>query len=172
MQTFHSIDEAISFLHGNLHITDVGADFPNAALFLGRSEDERALAPLLETLTKGSSYMRATAASGLGFLGRREAIPALTKAFLEDPGTYVRADAALALGRLGYEESLEHFVRRFPDERFEVQKRIIMAISQMGTDKAGLALDAVEHMIAELSLSESGKGTLRSIAEQKPSAVA
>src|SRR5437870_3661188 len=103
METFHGINEAIAFLRENMHISDVSANFPNAALFLGRSRDERALAPLLEALTSGSPYMRAAAASGLGFLGRPEAIPHLTNAFLKDPGLYVRSDAALALGRLGSE---------------------------------------------------------------------
>ncbi|MDQ6693861.1 MAG: HEAT repeat domain-containing protein [Chloroflexota bacterium] len=172
METFHSIDEAIAFLRENMHISEVSADFPDAARFLGLSKDEIALAPLLEALSRGSSYMRAAAANGLGFLGRHEAIPALIKAFLEDPGLYVRSDAALALGRLGSDESLQHFIRRFPQEYFEVQKRILMAISSINTNKAGMALEAIEEMIPRLDMSESARETLRAIAQQKPRLVA
>ncbi len=172
MNTFHSIKEAITFLRDNMKASDVSSSFPNAALFLGGSKDERALAPLLEALRHGSPYIRATAASGLGYLGRSGAVPELIEAFLKDPALYVRCDAALALGRLGAEDSLRHFIRRFPKEHFEVQKRILTAISNIGTAKARRALEAIEEMIGNSDMSDSSKKTLRSLAQQEPKVVA
>src|SRR5438552_9741978 len=143
MASFHNVQEAAEFLRNNMKVNSAVADFPNAAEYLGKSGDARALEPLLEALQGGGSYIRASAALGLGFLGASAAIPHLMDTFLTDPGVYVRCDAALALGRLKAEESLTVFLKRFSDEDFEVQKRIVMAISTMGTRKSRKALERI-----------------------------
>jgi HEAT repeat protein len=172
MASFHNIEEAAEFLRSNMKASNVRADFPDAARYLGESGDARALEPLLEALREGSSYIRATAASGLGLLGVSAAIPHLIHTFLTDPALYVRCDAALALGRLKAEESLSLFLKRFSDEDFEVQKRIVMAISMMGTRKARKALEGIQHILEAAELPDGKRSFLRSLAEPGPKAVA
>ena len=147
-----------SFLEAHMHEDWGQANSPDAAGFLGKSGDERAFLPLLQALTSGGDYYRATAAIGLGYLGNKEAIPALEQAFLNDPGVYVRCDAALALGMLRSEKSLPTLLERFSEEGFKVQKRIVMAIAKFGWGAAEQALAAIEGMLSN-SITPSTPGT-------------
>jgi HEAT repeat protein len=99
--------------------------------------------------------MRAAAAYGLGELGRSEAIPPLVVAFTSDPGLYVRCDAALALGSIGSDEAIPVLLGRFLGEEFEVQKRIVMALSKIGTKKARNALAEIKNTVGQLDSSKS-----------------
>ena len=163
---FTNVDEAIEFLSANLQPSNPTAAYPDAAQYLGRSGDGRALDPLVQALNEGNSYIRATAALGLGELGRREGVPYLMEAFLHDPGLYVRCDAALALGKLGSEESLSVFLERFLSEEFEVQKRIVLAISQIGSEKARGALRSISSLLETLDASQGEKEFLTYLVSQ------
>lgn len=145
---FSNIDEAIRFLNEHLHLDRAPATFPPVTQYLGETHDIRALKPLLKALTQGGDYIRAVAASGLGILGLREAIPYLIETFRSDPGLYVRCDAALALGSLKAEEALPVFLQTFPQEAYEVQKRIIMATSEIDTESAKQTMKAIKHLLS------------------------
>src|SRR5687767_523620 len=162
MSTFANVEEAIAFLRKDSHPDRVRADYPNAAYYLGESGDERALQPLLEALTHHNPWIRATAATGLGFLGKKEAISHLVEAFSHDPGIYVRCDGALALGDLGAEESIPIMLERFQKEEFEVQKRIIWALGTMNTQQAKDALAQVRVLLMSLDAADEGTEFLMS----------
>jgi HEAT repeat protein len=166
MVAFTNLEQAVKFLHENLQPIDPTSDFPDAAGYLGKTGDERALAPLLEALKFGNAYIRAVASSGLGYFGRQEAVPHLIEAFTNDPGVYVRCDAALALGRLGSEESLPVLLARFPIDDFEVQKRIVMAIGEIGTEAAREALVTIKSFLDTIETPLGGEEFLAFLVEE------
>jgi HEAT repeat protein len=147
MQGFASLDDAISFLKAHMHEDWGHANSPDAAGYLGKSDDEKAFLPLMDALRSGGAYYRATAAIGLGYLGKQDAIPTLIQTFLKDTNVLVRCDAALALGMLQAEEGLPTLLRRFPEEDFEVRKRIVMAVAMFDPIQAEQALAAIENML-------------------------
>ena|SRR5687768_16191384 len=162
MSAFANVDEAIAFLRKDSHPDKVRADYPDAARYLGESGDEHALQPLLEALTHHNPWIRSTAAIGLGYLGKKEAIPHLVEAFSYDSGLYVRCDAALALGRLVAEESIPIMLERFPKEQFEVQKRIIWALGEMNTQQSRDALAQIRDLLMTFDTADEGTEFLMS----------
>lgn len=133
-----TIEEALTLLNDILNSNNLTTGFTNGSIghFLGKSKDPKVFAPLIDALKRGNEYIRADVALGLGYLGNKDAIPYLLDTFLNDVGIYVRSDAAIGLGLLRAEIALPFFIERFPQENFEVQKRIIIGISLIATLQA------------------------------------
>jgi len=148
-----------------MHLSSAPLGSFDVAQYLGRSGDSRALPVLLTTLRSGGTYIRSTSALGLGYLGNRAAIPQLLNTFLTDIEIYVRGDAALALGMLHAEEALSKFKQRFLLEDFEVQKRMLMAIPQIGTPHARVTVDILRIQLQEMK-SQKRRNFLRTLLDQ------
>ncbi|HVR64227.1 MAG TPA: HEAT repeat domain-containing protein [Polyangia bacterium] len=69
----------------------------DAALVLGRLQEDRSVAPLLAALRDGHPAVRATAARSLGLIGDETARPALSRLQLRDGSAMVRRMAREAL---------------------------------------------------------------------------
>ncbi|HEX8597163.1 MAG TPA: HEAT repeat domain-containing protein [Chloroflexia bacterium] len=164
---FASVDDAIHFLMENLHLDGVPLQFPDVAQYLGKSGDVRALQPLLRALKEGGSYIRASAALGLGYLGKPEAATDLAEAFTHDRALYVRCDAALALGRLNTQDYLPLLIGRFTSENFEVRKRIAMAVARMTGGKALEAQSTLQEMLSTVEMDDLERTFLQSLLEAK-----
>ncbi len=90
-----------------------------AARLLGQSQNERALAPLLEMLQSDEWLERMWAAKSLGDLGKADAVEALTDRLHNDEKNRVRAASSEALGSLRPEnihELLKHAADNDEDE--------------------------------------------------------
>lgn len=71
-----------------------------AAVFLGRAKDPRAVEPLIQALRLDAHYtVRAAAATGLANLQHEEAIAEIFKASATDVDNFVREEALRALGK-------------------------------------------------------------------------
>jgi len=81
-----------------------------AALALGSSKDERAVAPLEQSLTDSNNNVREASALALGVIGDPQAVDALILA-LEDKDLQVRGFAAVALGSIGDEKAKEPLLK-------------------------------------------------------------
>ncbi len=64
-----------------------------------------AVPDMLAALEDADSHVRSVAATALGILGAREAVPALTRILAEDPDEVVRSHAAIALGEIAEVEA-------------------------------------------------------------------
>jgi hypothetical protein len=96
-------------------------------------------------------------------LGRAEAVPALTAAFVNDTAVYVRCDAVLALGRLGLEESAWVLLDRFHVENFEVRKRIVIATRLFNHQLSEQMLAAIDGMLGSISATDGERRFLRTL---------
>ncbi len=95
---------------------------------LTRSRDTRAGPVLMAALKSASTLVAARAASGLGKLGDRVAVPALVDALGRDRRPQVRRAAAQALGLLGDPASGEALTRAGSDEESSVQSEAAAAL--------------------------------------------
>ena len=108
---------------------------------LGSSGDTRALAPLLDLLTKDrSAQTRAAAATALGVLGRSEALPALETALLDKAGT-VSTEAAWALGHIGDARAVPALSRVLAGPNLKLKFPAAFALAEIGDRKAAPALE-------------------------------
>jgi HEAT repeat protein len=105
---------------------------PWAAQILGDLGSPRAVGPLLACLTDLNDQVRARAASSLGRLGDRRAVPELIRIMLGDPVPYVRIQVVRALGTLGDPRSLHHLIDALKDGEWWVRIRVVEALEQLG----------------------------------------
>jgi HEAT repeat protein len=90
-----------------------------AAMALGESRDERAVAPLVSVLSNRNPYLRNRAAEALGKIGAPAVEPLLTA--LKD--AKVRANAALALGDIGDKRAVEPMLALLQDSNDYVRQQ-------------------------------------------------
>lgn len=108
---------------------------------LGSSGDTRALAPLLDLLTKDrSAQTRAAAATALGVLGRSEAVPALETALQDKAGT-ISDEAAWALGHIGDARAVPALSRALAGTNLKLKFPAAFALAEIGDRKAVPALE-------------------------------
>lgn len=162
-----TIDESIDLLYNDINLDSSNANAFNAALYLGKSGDSRAFAPLIAALERGGAYMRSSAALALGLLGNKEAIPYLVETFVRDPGIYVRCDAALALGELAQEDIFPVFLRRFIEDDFEIQKRIIIAVAKLKGHNTNALLQQLKELINDMNCPSTQKDFLRFLIDER-----
>ncbi len=103
---------------------------------LGRSGDERQVAPLVEALRGDRDFLvRSAAAEALGNLKSELGLPALIAA-LDDASPDVRAAAALALARLGKPQGNPALRRRLRDLEPIVRSAAAQALGKLGDGQA------------------------------------
>jgi HEAT repeat protein len=118
---------------------------------LGRSNDERNVAPLADALRRDRDFIvRAAAADALGALKSKLAVAALTDA-LADASPDVRAASALALGRLGEERAIPPLRAALRDAEPVVRSGAAQALGKLGAanaaaDVAALLTDAADEV--------------------------
>ncbi|MGJ3238713.1 MAG: HEAT repeat domain-containing protein [Anaerolineae bacterium] len=118
-----------------------------AAIELGRVQDARVIAPLMQALNDPNSTVRANAASGLGINQAQEAVEALI-ARLHDDEDIVRERAATALAQIGNERAIPALIDAIDTSGTWARNRIIYVL---GASKAAAA---VEPLIVELDHAE------------------
>lgn len=107
--------------------------------------DERAFGLLLRALGDFNEQVRVSAASRLGYTGRRDAVPALAS-LVTDPAPRVRSMAAYALGLLGQAEAAGALLRLLRDPDSNVREQAVRALGSAG---GPAAVDALLALAAE-----------------------
>ena len=107
--------------------------------------DERAFGVLLGALGDFNEQVRVSAASRLGYTGRRDAVPPLAS-LVTDPAPRVRTMAAYALGRLGQAEAAGALLRLLRDPDGDVREQAVRALGGAG---GPTAVDALLALAAE-----------------------
>ena len=111
---------------------------------VGYSKDPKVVSALIELLETGT--MRASAASSLGRLKDRAAVPALEKA-LDDHDPGVRREAALALVRLGVNSGIDELLVALGDSAaaagYPMKVIIIQALADVADQRVKAALDRI-----------------------------
>jgi HEAT repeat protein len=116
---------------------------------------------LVNDLKKGIGLVRVKAATELGRLGEKRAIPALIEA-LKDPNMALRNNAAFALGEIGAEEAVPRLIDLLRDPEERVRKSAIKALGMIR------AKDAVAPLLQVLDADNSRvtrKSALRSLGQ-------
>ncbi len=97
-----------------------------AAVFLGRSEDERAVEPLIAALGFDEHYtVRAAAATALANLNVARAISHIIRRIAADPDPFVREEATRALQKYDPEDALPYVVATYGSEDVAVRRHAI-----------------------------------------------
>lgn len=113
------------------------------AYLLGQSGDERAVEPLIDALQDENNGVRGAAANALGTLGDVSAAPYLFPLLRHsDPQLVVWA--AFALTRLG-QDQFPVLAQALGDERVAVRRSAILALQQLGDQRAIPLLLALSH---------------------------
>ena len=105
--------------------------YGDAARTLGRIGDERAVEPLLATLSGATYVLRQASIEALGALADRRALPAFLHA-MNDDTSGVREAAVKALDRLGAPESIARLIEALTDAAPSVRERAALALEHMG----------------------------------------
>ncbi|MBI3178579.1 MAG: HEAT repeat domain-containing protein [Deltaproteobacteria bacterium] len=107
-----------------------------AAVFLGRSEDDRAVEPLIAALGSDEHYtVRAAAATALANLNVAKAISHIIRRIATDLDPFVREEATRALQKYDPEEALPYAVATYGSEDAAVRKETISYL--VGLNSAG-----------------------------------
>jgi HEAT repeat protein len=108
-----------------------------AAVFLGRSDDDRAVEPLIRVLTADEHYtVRAAAATALANLEEPRAISHIVRAAALDPDTFVREEAGRALRKYDREEVLPYVVATYGSEDARVRREVVSYLAEGPFDAA------------------------------------
>lgn len=94
-----------------------------------------ALDPLLDTTRDGTEFARASAATALGAIGERRALPLLVNA-LSDPSPTVRASATQGLGFFRDPSTVPALIRALDDLDTEVSCSAASALGYIGRGEA------------------------------------
>lgn len=132
-----------------------------AAEALGKLGDERAIEPLLKTLSK-ESLIRTNATRGLGHIQHPKVIKALTE-LVKDDSWSVREAAIQGLGRLGVKEAIKLLIDRLNhDEEWNVRKAATEALGETGDAET---IEILEKAIANNSGKEYPQKAIRKTAQ-------
>jgi HEAT repeat protein len=101
-----------------------------AASFLAWSDDDRAVAPLIDALGDPSHGVREAAAGSLGALADQRAVTPLA-AVLQDPSMEVRTAALMPLAHLGGPEAANHLLAALGDDEDEIRRLAALALCYM-----------------------------------------
>ncbi len=94
-----------------------------AAVFLGRSNDERVFEPLVAAMSNDEDYtVRAAAANALGNYGDPRAISHIIKRVATDTDPFVRDEALRALAEFNRDEALPYAIATFGSDDNVVRK--------------------------------------------------
>ena len=107
----------------------------SAAKMLGNVGDERAVDPLIQTLSDDIPDVRQAAAEALGRLGDKRAVDPLIEA-LSDDAPAVRKSAAEALGRLEDKRAVDPLIEGLSDDTPSVQGTTAEALGRLGDKRA------------------------------------
>lgn len=97
----------------------------------------------LQAVVREGGAEAVVAASILGRLKAKDAVPTLTKA-LDDPASVARREVLLALGEIGDSQAAEVVARDLYHDLPEVRFAAASALQKMGTPAQGEALDALK----------------------------
>lgn len=97
----------------------------------------------LQTVVREGGAEAVLAASVLGRLKAKDAVPTLTKA-LDDPASVARREVLLALGEIGDTQAAEVVARDLYHDLPEVRAAAAMALQKIGTSAQAEALDALK----------------------------
>ncbi|WGI16656.1 HEAT repeat domain-containing protein [Methanonatronarchaeum sp. AMET-Sl] len=100
----------------------------DAALALGRIEDERAVKPLIKVLKDTDKDVRKNAAISLGSIGSKKAINPLSK-LLDDKHPEVRRETVNSLGLIGGEKVKPLLIKAAKDKDESVREQTILSLS-------------------------------------------
>ncbi|MGE5091028.1 MAG: HEAT repeat domain-containing protein [Bacillota bacterium] len=121
-----------------------------AANVLGDVRAARAFPVLVRSLGDLEDEVRGKAASALGRLGDRRAVPYLLEHLLSDPAPFVRARIAGALGQFGDADVIDRLVRALGDPAWWVRMRSVEALEQIGEVAEGPLLVALDDADPEI----------------------
>jgi HEAT repeat protein len=108
------------------------------AYILGRSEDSRALSPLMRKLDDPSPVVRRAVIGALMKLGDKQAVaPLLTK--LDDQDKEVCRAVIEALVKLGDKQAVAPLLAKLDDQDKDIRRAVIAALGQLG-DRQAVAL--------------------------------
>ena len=109
-----------------------------AAVFLGRSDDDRAFEPLVAALSADEHYtVRAAAATALANLRDPRAISHIIKRIATDPDPFVREEASRALGKYDRDEALPYVVATYgSSDNQEVRRETVSYLAEAPDDTA------------------------------------
>jgi HEAT repeat protein len=111
----------------------------------GPAGDDRAFGMVADALGDLEEQVRVSAASRLGFTGRRDAVPPLAS-LATDRAPRVRSMAAWALGHLGRAEAAGPLLRLLRDPHDHVREQAVSALGAVG---GPVAVDALLGLAAE-----------------------
>lgn len=123
-----------------------------AAMHLGKLNDKRAIAPLIEALKDTHLGVRNNVAYALGELGSPEAIVHLIPVLRNDPEEWVRKSAAKALGMLKARDAVADLYQALNDPSRMVRKSAARSLGQIGSNEALAALKSVSGLDTEVTL--------------------
>lgn len=123
-----------------------------AANVLGELRSARAFAALTHALEDTDDEVRAKAATALGQVQDRRAVPYLLDRLLTDPAPFVRTRIAGALGRFEAPEIVDRLVRGLGDPAWWVRMRSVEALEQIGPPAEGALLAALDDTDPEIRL--------------------
>ena len=121
-----------------------------AANILGEVHADRAFPVLVRSLGDLEDEVRGKAATALGRLGDRRAVPYLLEHLLSDPAPFVRARIAGALGQFGGADVIDRLVRALGDPAWWVRMRSVEALEQIGEVAEGPLLVALDDADPEI----------------------
>jgi hypothetical protein len=98
-------------------------------------QNKTQLSLFLELLKSPSANVREHAASALGELGDRRAVPALIEA-LRDENAVVREHVASALANLGDKQAVPALIEALKDENAVVREHVATALGRLGDKRA------------------------------------
>ena len=108
-----------------------------AAVFLGRSDDERAFEPLVNALNNDDKYLvRASAAIALSNLNDPRAISHIIKHIATDPEVFVREEALRALAKFDRDEALPYVVAAFGADDPTVRREAVLYLAEAPSPQA------------------------------------
>lgn len=108
-----------------------------AAVFLGRSDDERAFEPLTAALNTDQHYtVRAAAATALSNLNDPRAISHIIKRLANDPDPFVKDEAVRALAKFDREEALPYVVATFGSDDPLVRRQAVLYLAEAPSPQA------------------------------------
>jgi len=115
-----------------------------AAVYLGRAHDEKAVAPLMAALAaENHNLVRSAIIEALAELSATQSIPLLVRLQVQDPDDFVRKEAQRALDHFDKNEALPHFIAAYTDaEDAEVRRAALTYVAELADPKVGPVLIA------------------------------
>jgi HEAT repeat protein len=108
-----------------------------AAVLLGRADDDRAVEPLIGAMAADEHYtVRAAAATALANLNVPRAISHIIKRIATDPDAFVREEAARALGKYDEEEALPYVIATYGSDDPTVRREAVRYLAATPTEAA------------------------------------